>query len=71
MLGQVKGAPADDARFQYVSALREAYHLEPTRDREARLRSAITAFLALAPATLPERATVTRWEAELNGASGR
>ncbi|HXS81203.1 MAG TPA: carboxypeptidase regulatory-like domain-containing protein [Methylomirabilota bacterium] len=71
VLGQVKGAPADDARFQYVSALREAYHLEPTRDREARFRSAITAFLALAPATLPERATVTRWEAELNGASGR
>jgi hypothetical protein len=71
VLGQVKGAPADDARFQYVSALRAAYQLEPTSDREARLRSAITAFLALAPATLPERATVERWETELNGAPGR
>jgi len=71
VLGQVQGAPADDARFQYVSALRDAYQLEPTADREGRLRSAITAFLALAPATLPERATVARWEAELSGATGR
>jgi anti-sigma factor RsiW len=71
VMGQVKGAPADDARFQYVSALREAYHLEPTVERERGLRSAITAFLALAPASLPERATVERWQKELNGASGR
>ena len=71
VLGQVKGAPADDARFQYVSALRAAYQLEPTSEREGRLRSAITAFLALTPAKLPERATVERWEAELNAAPGR
>jgi hypothetical protein len=71
VLGQVKGAAADDARFQYISALRAAYQLEPTRERESRLRSAITSFLALAPASLPERATVVRWQAELNGASGR
>ena len=71
VMGQVKGAPADDARFQYVSALREAYHLEPTVERERGLRSAITAFLALAPASLPERATVERWQKELNAAPGR
>jgi carboxypeptidase family protein/putative zinc finger protein len=71
VLGQVKGAPADDARFQYVSALRAAYQLQPTSEREARLRSAITAFLALAAASLPERATVQRWESELNGSPGR
>jgi hypothetical protein len=71
VLRQVKGAPADDARFQYVSTVRTAYQLEPTRDREGRLRSAITAFLALAPASLPERATVERWQAELNGSPGR
>jgi anti-sigma factor RsiW len=60
VLGQVKGAPADDARFQYVSALRDAYQLEPTADREGRLRSAITAFLALAPPHCP---SVQRWRA--------
>ena len=66
VLGQVTGAPADDARFQYVSALRSAYQLEPTSEREVRLGKAIDAFLALAPATLPERATVERWKTELN-----
>ena len=67
VVGQVKGAPADDARFQYVSALRTAYQLQPTSERQGRLGKAIDAFLALAPATLPERATVARWKADLNG----
>jgi hypothetical protein len=40
--------------------------LEPTSERAARLGKAIDAFLALAPATLPERATVERWKTELN-----
>ena len=71
VLRQVKGAPADDARFQYVSTLRSAYQLEPTSEREGRLRSAITAFLTLTPETLPERATVARWQAELDAAPGR
>ena len=66
--GQVKGAAADDARFQYVSALREAYQLEATTDRATRLRSAYAAFLAVAPDSLPERVTVVRWQKEL-GAS--
>ena len=70
VMGQVKGAPAYDANFQYVAALREAYQLEPTSDRERRLRSAFSAFLATAPATLPERATVTRWQAELKASPG-
>ena len=68
---QVKGAPAYDASFQYVHVLREAYQLEPTGERAGRLRSAMTAFLAIAPASLPERATVERWQAELNAPSSR
>jgi hypothetical protein len=67
VLRQVKGAPAYDASFQYVSALRAAYQLESTGERAGRLRSAMAAFLAIAPATLPERATVERWKAELDG----
>jgi hypothetical protein len=71
VLRQVKGAPADDARFQHVSTLRSAYQLEPTAEREGRLRKAITAYLALTPETRPERATVARWQAELDAAPGR
>ena len=69
--GQVKGAPAYDASFQVVSSLRSAYQLEPTSERGGRLRSAIAAFLATAPATLPERATVEHWQAELKAPPGR
>jgi hypothetical protein len=71
VLGQVKGAPAHDASFQYVAALRTAYQLDPTSTREGRLRSAMKAFLATTPLTLPEHATVTRWLAELDAAPGR
>jgi hypothetical protein len=71
VLRQVKGAPADDARFQHVSTLRSAYQLEPTAEREGRLRKAITAYLALTPETRPERATVARWQAELDSGPGR
>jgi len=71
VLGQVKGAPAWDAGFQHVAALREAYRSAPTGDRGRRLRSAIAAFLATAPATLPERATVERWQAESNATPSR
>jgi hypothetical protein len=66
VLRQVKGAPAWDSGFQHVSALRAAYQLEPTSDRAGRLRSAMAAFLATAPATLPEHATVARWKADLD-----
>jgi len=71
VLRQVKGAPADDARFQHVSTLRSAYQLEPTAEREGRLRKAITAYLALTPETRSERATVARWQAERDAAPGR
>jgi hypothetical protein len=71
VLRQVKGAPAWDAGFQHVSALREAYHLEPAAERGGRLRSAMAAFLATAPDSLPERATVTHWQAELSASPGR
>jgi hypothetical protein len=68
---QVHGAPAFDSRFRYLSALREAYHLAPTDERGARLRSGLAAFVATAPASLPERATVQRWQAELDPPSDR
>jgi hypothetical protein len=45
--------------------------LEPTAEREGRLRKAITAYLALTPETRPERATVARWQAELDSGPGR
>jgi hypothetical protein len=70
-VSQVKGAPTYDASFQYVGALRSAYQLEPTSERDRRLRSAIAAFLASVPATRPERATVERWQAELNAPPDR
>jgi hypothetical protein len=67
----VHGAPAFDARFRYLTALREAYHLAPTDERGARLRSGLAAFVATAPASLPERATAQRWQAELNAPTNR
>jgi len=68
---QVHGAPAFDSQFRYLTALRDAYHLAPTDERGSRLRSGLAAFVATAPASLPERATVQRWQAELNAPSDR
>lgn len=56
---------ATDARFQSLSALREAWHATPTTARAERLRVSLAAFVAGAPATLPERATAVRWQQEL------
>jgi hypothetical protein len=54
-----------DARFQSLSALREAWLATPTPARAERLRARLAAFVAGAPATLPERATAVRWQQEL------
>ena len=68
---QVKGAPAYDAGFHYVYALRLAYQSEPSSERGGRLRSAMAAYLATTPATLPERATVQAWRAQLDAQPNR
>lgn len=58
------GAPAYDASFRELSALREAMTLSPTSERAARFKQAAAAFVAGTPRTLPERATVQRWNIE-------
>ena len=67
----VVGPPSHDARFQSLFAIREAYHAEPTPERASRLRSALAAFMASSPPSLPERATVQRWQAELRSSGYR
>jgi len=63
----VTGAAEWDARFQALSARREALSLAPGEARLAFFRARLTAFLASAPDSLPERATAQRWQAELSG----
>ena len=53
------------ARFQSLSALREAWLLTPAPARRERLQAALAAFVAATPRTLPERAAVQRWLGEL------
>lgn len=60
----LSGASAWEAAFQSLSALREAHRLEPSTTLAARLRAAMAAFVAAVPRSLPERATVLRWQAE-------
>jgi hypothetical protein len=60
-----------DARFQSLSALREAWRVAPTPARAERLRSRLAAFIAATPRTLPERATALRWQGELAGPAFR
>lgn len=57
-------APSYDASFRELSALREAMTLSPTSARAARFKQAAAAFVAGTPRTLPERATVQRWNIE-------
>lgn len=64
---RTSGAPSYDARFRSVGALREAQAIAPEPARLDRLRHAIEAFVAATPRTLPERATVLRWQQELRG----
>ena len=70
VMGQVKGAPAYDARFQYVDMLRQAYQLEPTNERASRLGSSYAAFLATVPDSLPAWATVKGWQRQLQAPPG-
>jgi anti-sigma factor RsiW len=63
--------PAFAARFQSLSALREAQRLEPSGERLARLRKGLESFVDDAPRTLPERATALRWRSELSGPAAR
>jgi len=63
----VVGAGEWDARFQALSARREALSLAPSETRLAFFRARLTAFLATAPDSLPERATAQRWQTELLG----
>ena len=67
----VSGHAGYDARFQSVSALREAWRAAPTPARAERLRARMAAFIAATPRTLPERATVLRWRGELAGPAFR
>jgi hypothetical protein len=64
---RTSGAASYDARFRSVSALREAQTLAPEPARLDRLRHALESFVAATPRTLPERATVLRWQQELRG----
>ena len=65
VMGQVKGAPAYDARYQYVDMVRQAYQLDPTSERASRLGSSYAAFLATVPDSLPAWATVKGWQQQL------
>ena len=67
----LSGAPGWEAGFQSLSALREAHRLEPSTTLAARLRAAMAAFVAAVPHSLPERATVLRWQAELSSPAPR
>jgi hypothetical protein len=62
---RTSGRAGSDARFEQLSALREAWRLAPTPARAERLRALLDTFIAAAPATLPERATAIRWQEEL------
>ncbi|MCE9626485.1 MAG: zf-HC2 domain-containing protein [Candidatus Eisenbacteria bacterium] len=62
---RTSGAATYDARFRSLSALHEAHAIAPESARADRLRHAIESFVAATPRTLPERATVLRWQQEL------
>ena len=65
------GHASYDARFQSLSALRESWLVGPTRARRERLQAVLVAFVAATPRTLPERATVLRWQGELRTSAPR
>jgi hypothetical protein len=64
-------APAFERAAKDWSTVLRQVKGAPAAEREGRLRKAITAYLALTPETRPERATVARWQAELDAAPGR
>jgi len=65
------GAASLDARFQFLTALREEWRIDPNPDRERAYRGTLAQFLVIAPAGLPARATALQWRSELPGGGAR